>query len=66
MKAFLPEAEIRFEKESGGRDASGNYLIDNHRLVEEFGVQDAPFRQRVLQIVNAVRREEGKSPILDR
>lgn len=65
VKGFLPDAEIRFEKETGGRALSGNFLIDNRRLVEEFGVQYAPFRSRVLQIINAVRAEEGKPPIGD-
>lgn len=65
VRGFLPDADIRFEQESGGRAKSGNYLIDNSRLVEEFGVQYAPFRQRVLQIINAVRREEGKPPLAD-
>ena len=63
VKGFIPDADIRFEKEAGGREKSGNYMIDNRRLVEEFGVQYAPFRSRVLQIINAVRAEEGKPPI---
>lgn len=63
VREFLPEADIRFEKETGGRDLSGNYLIDNRRLVEEFGVQYAPFRARVLQIINAVRQEAGRPPL---
>lgn len=63
VREFLPEADIRFEKETGGRDLSGNYLIDNRRLVEEFGVQYAPFRARVLQIINAVRQESGRPPL---
>jgi nucleoside-diphosphate-sugar epimerase len=63
VKGFIPDADIRFEKETGGREKSGNFLIDNRRLVEEFGVQYAPFRSRVLQIINAIRAEEGKPPI---
>ncbi len=59
VRGFLPSADIRFEQESGGREKSGNFMIENRRLVEEFGVQYAPFRQRVLQIINAVRTEEG-------
>jgi nucleoside-diphosphate-sugar epimerase len=66
VRDFIPEAEIRFEQETGGREKSGNYLIDNRRLVEEFGVQYAPFRSRVLQIINAVRAEEGKPPVAER
>ncbi len=59
VREFLPDAEINFEAQSGGRDISSNYLIDNTRLVEEFGVQYAPLRQRVKEVINAVRTEEG-------
>jgi hypothetical protein len=27
--------------------------------LQEFGVQNRPYRERVLQIINEVRREEG-------
>jgi nucleoside-diphosphate-sugar epimerase len=66
VREFIPDAKISFEKESGGRERSGNFLIDNSRLVTEFGVQYAPFRSRVLQIINEVRREDGKPPLQDR
>jgi nucleoside-diphosphate-sugar epimerase len=66
VRGFLPEADIRFDQETGGRERSGNFLIDNRRLVEEFGVQYAPFRSRVLQIINEVRRGEGLPPVADR
>ena len=59
VREFLPDAKIDFEKETGGKELSGNYLIDNSRLVREFGVQYRPYRERVLQIINEVRREEG-------
>jgi nucleoside-diphosphate-sugar epimerase len=59
VREFLPDAQISFEHESGGRAQSGNYLIDNSRLVQEFGVQYRPYRERVLQIINEVRREAG-------
>jgi hypothetical protein len=35
-------------------------MIDNSRLVTEFGMQFRPYRERVLQIINEVRAEEGK------
>ena len=63
VRGFLPDAKITFEKETGGKESSGNYLIDNSRLVQEFGVQYRPFRDRVLQIINAVRTEQGQPPI---
>ena len=65
VRGFLPDARVSFENETGGREISSNYLIDNRRLVEEFGVQYVPFRQRVLQIINEVRAEAGKPPIAD-
>ena len=66
VRGFLPEAQITFDKETGGKELSGNYLIDNSRLVEEFGVQYRPYRERVLQIINEVRAEEGLPPVGDR
>ncbi|HEV8030869.1 MAG TPA: NAD(P)-dependent oxidoreductase [Stellaceae bacterium] len=66
VRGFLPDAQISFDKETGGKELSGNYLIDNSRLVEEFGVQYRPYRERVLQIINEVRREEGLPPVSDR
>ncbi|MGC2412312.1 MAG: hypothetical protein WA459_06415 [Stellaceae bacterium] len=66
MRGFLPDAQITFEKETGGKELSGNYLIDNSRLVQEFGVQYRPYRDRVLQIINDIRREEGLPLVSDR
>src|SRR5215472_4035846 len=66
VREFLPDAKITFDKEVGGKAISGNYLIDNSRLVHEFGVQYRPYRERVLQIINEVRREEGLPLVSDR
>jgi nucleoside-diphosphate-sugar epimerase len=66
VREYLPDAKISFDKETGGKAISGNYLIDNSRLVEEFGVQYRPYRERVLQIINEVRRDEGLPPIAAR
>src|SRR5271169_4786638 len=63
---FLPDAKITFDKETGGKAISGNYLIDNSRLVQEFGVQYRPYRERVLQIINEVRRDAGLPLVADR
>ena len=63
VREFLPDAKISFENETGGRERSGNFLIDNSRLVQEFGLQYAPFRQRVLQIINDIRKDMGKQPL---
>jgi nucleoside-diphosphate-sugar epimerase len=59
VRKYLPDARITFEKEEGGRTTSGNYMMDNTRLTQEFEVSLAPFPQRVLQIINDIRREEG-------
>jgi nucleoside-diphosphate-sugar epimerase len=66
VRGFLPDAQITFDKETGGKELSGKHLIDNTRLVEEFGVQYRPYRERVLQIINEVRAEEGLPPVSDR
>jgi len=63
VRGYLPDADIRFENETGGKDESGVYLMDNSRLVGEYGVQFRPWPERVLQIINAVRAEEGLEPI---
>jgi UDP-glucose 4-epimerase len=66
VREFLPNAKITFDKETGGKAISGNYLIDNSRLVQEFGVQYRPYRDRVLQIINEVRHEAGLPLVADR
>jgi nucleoside-diphosphate-sugar epimerase len=58
VREFLPDARITFEKE-GGREESGNYLVDNSRLCKEFGIELPPLRERVREILNDVRRQEG-------
>lgn len=59
VREFLPDADIRFDAETGGRETSGNFMIDNSRLVEEFGVQYAPLRQRIKEVIDDIRAEEG-------
>lgn len=59
VREFLPDADIRFEAETGGRATSGNYMIDNRRLIEEFGLQYKPLRQRVKEVINDIRASEG-------
>jgi nucleoside-diphosphate-sugar epimerase len=66
VREYLPDAKISFGKDTGGKEISGNYLIDNTRLVQEFGVQYRPYRERVLQIINEVRREAGLPPLAER
>src|SRR5262245_27132189 len=58
VRGFLPDAQITFAKE-GGREDSGNYLVDNRRLTEEFGIEYPGLHTRVLEVINDVRRHEG-------
>ncbi len=63
VRGYLPDAPIAFDKDTGGKNVSGNYRIDNARLVQEFGVQYRPYHERVLQIINEVRRDNGQPPL---
>ena len=58
VKEFLPDSQITFDNE-GGRELSGNYMVDNSRLRDEFEIECAPFHQRVLEIINEVRMDSG-------
>ena len=62
VRRFIPDAQIEFEDE-GGLEESGNYLVDNSRLLDEFELDYPPFPQRVLEIINDVRRDNGQPPI---
>lgn len=59
VQRYLPDAKITFDAETGGRGSSGLFMMDNSRLVQEFEVSFAPFEQRVLEIINEVRKDEG-------
>ena len=58
VRGFLPDAQITFEQE-GGREDSGNYLVDWSRLAKEFGIEYPGLHTRVLEVINDVRRHEG-------
>ena len=63
VREFVPDAQITFGEE-GGREESGNYLVDWSRLGKEFGIEYPPLRTRVLEVINDVRREEAR-PLVD-
>ena len=65
VRGFLPDAKITFDKE-GGREDSGNYLVDWSRLAKEFGVEYPGLHTRVLEVINDVRRQEGLPPVTGR
>ena len=58
VRGFLPDAQITFDQE-GGREGSGNYLVDWSRLGQEFGIEYPGLHTRVLEVINDVRRSEG-------
>ena len=58
VRGFLPDAKITFAQE-GGREDSGNYLVDWSRLAKEFGIEYPGVHTRVLEVINDVRRHEG-------
>src|SRR5437667_5006367 len=58
VRGFLPDAQITFAEE-GGREDSGNYLVDWSRLAKEFGIEYPGLQTRVLDVINDVRRQEG-------
>ena len=59
VKEFIPDAQITFDNE-GGIEQSDNYLVDNSRLLSEFELEYAPYRERVFQMINEVREHHGK------
>jgi len=65
VRGFLPEAQINFASE-GGREESGNYLVDWSRLGKEFGIEYPGLHTRVLDVINDVRRVEGLAPVTGR
>jgi nucleoside-diphosphate-sugar epimerase len=65
VRGFLPDAQITFANE-GGREESGNYLVDWSRLAKEFGIEYPGLHTWVLQIINDVRRQEGLAPVSGR
>jgi nucleoside-diphosphate-sugar epimerase len=57
--SFLPDARIRFQKREWRKATNSTYLLDNSRLLSDFGLQYQSFRESVLQIINGTRRDVG-------
>ena len=45
---------------------SSAWISTRRRLVSEFGVHYRPYRERVLQIINDIRKEEGLPEVAPR
>jgi nucleoside-diphosphate-sugar epimerase len=63
VRSYLPDARIDFERESGACERNSTYLLDNSRLVSEFGIRFRSFPEQVLQVINDTRRHAGR-PII--
>ncbi len=59
VQRFLPDAQITFAQDAGGRDASPIWLMDNARWLEEYDYPLPAFEHRVLEMINEVRRDAG-------
>ncbi|MBV8718984.1 MAG: NAD(P)-dependent oxidoreductase [Chloroflexi bacterium] len=59
VKQFLPDAQITFKEEVGGRDSSPIYYMDNTRWVDEYDYPLPLFEERVLEMINEVRQDAG-------
>jgi nucleoside-diphosphate-sugar epimerase len=55
VRAYVPDASIDFDAAEGARAAAGTYLIDNSRLLAEFGFAYRPYDEQVRSIIEAVR-----------
>ncbi len=64
VKRFLPDAQITFKEEVGGRDSSPIYYMDNTRWVDEYDYPLPRFEERVLEMINEVRQDAGL-PLLE-
>ena len=64
VQRFLPDAQVRFAQERGGRDSSPIWLMDNSRWVDEYDYPLPLFEHRVLEMINEVRQDAGL-PLLE-
>ncbi|MBV9324851.1 MAG: NAD(P)-dependent oxidoreductase [Chloroflexi bacterium] len=56
---FVPDSQITFAQETGGRDASSIWLMDNSRWLDEYDYPLPAFEHRVLEMINEVRQDAG-------
>ncbi len=63
VREFLPDAQITFEKETGGRELSGNFMIDNSRVVHGIRHAVPPLPRARIADHQRSPPEEGKPPI---
>lgn len=56
VRRHIPEADITFRHESGGKAVSGAWLFSNARLVGEFGFSYRPWAEVIPAMIENVRR----------
>lgn len=64
VREFIPDATIEFDHEQGEKDDSINYLVDNSRLLNEFGPVARTLRDTVRDIISETRKQAGLDPII--
>jgi nucleoside-diphosphate-sugar epimerase len=62
VRSLIPDADITFTHQTGGKEASTNYLIDNTRLKTEFGIRPLSLEECVKKIITDVRAEHPVTP----
>jgi nucleoside-diphosphate-sugar epimerase len=63
VKRFIPDAQITFKQETGGKDSSPIYYMDNSRWVEEYDYPLPLFEERVREMIDEVRADAGLRPL---
>jgi len=59
VTASIPDADISFERETGGEGTFGAHIFSNERLVSEFDIRFIPYEQRIPQMIGEARRVAG-------
>jgi len=57
VREQIPDAQISFDREQGDKANATNYLIDNTRLRQEFGITPRDARECVATIINDLRAD---------
>jgi nucleoside-diphosphate-sugar epimerase len=55
VRKVIPDADIKFDHETGAREGSSAYLLGNQRLTSEFGFSYMPYEERIRQMIETVR-----------
>ena len=64
VSRFVPDAQVTFKQEQGGRDSSPIWLMDNQRWLDEYDYPLPTFESRVQEMINEVRADAGL-PLID-